>query len=76
MPTRQQTVRMPDGLEQAVRSRHPELADEPLALLIRAGLAVLAGWSLTEAVNGLRGRARYDGRIRLPDKPPDGGNPE
>lgn len=71
MPTRQQTIRMPDGLENAVRAYQSELADEPFAFIVRVALLVLLGWPVSEAVRVLRGQRSPTGRIKMPAKPPD-----
>lgn len=74
MPTRQQTVRIPDELEAAVRAQHSELRNESLSLIIRVALAGLAGWAIRDALPVLRGTTDPRG-LRIPDsltsKPPD-----
>lgn len=75
--TPQVTVRMPDGLEDAARSGatrsgHADLAQAPVSVLIRAGLAALAGWDLSEVLPRL---ASKTGARREPWKvgnPPNG----
>lgn len=71
--TQRRAARVSPEFEQAVRERlrgqHPELADSPISLLIRVGLAVLAGWSVKEAVAALRGSHNPHGSFRLPGEP-------
>lgn len=65
--------RVPRELEAAARSAAPELEHAPSAVLIRAGLAALAGLPVREAVRAARGGQR--GRARLPVWPPVGTAP-
>lgn len=55
MPTRYAAARVPDELTAAVRQARPELADASASVLIRAGLAVLAGYGPEEAISKARG---------------------
>jgi hypothetical protein len=64
MATPTRTAHIPPGLESAARANHPELANEPVAVLIRAGLAVLAGIAISDVIGQVRGRGRTS---RLPD---------
>ena len=66
MPTKQQSVRVPDGLERAARARHPELGDAPTAVLLRIGLALLAGVSLSEAIRFLAREPNSREKLRYP----------
>jgi hypothetical protein len=48
--TRRLVARVPEDLEAAARAQSPELAELPVSSLVRAGLAVLAGHSLADAL--------------------------
>lgn len=52
--TRQTNARVPEELETAVRKALPELTDESLSVLVRTGLAVLAGCNLCDAIEKAR----------------------
>lgn len=67
MPTVERKARVPDELLNAAREHHPELASESTAVLIRAGLAALAGIAIGEIVGQLRGKARTS-RVPVPGK--------
>jgi hypothetical protein len=67
MPTKQQSVRVPDGLESAARYAHPELTRVPTAALLRIGLAVLAGFSIPEAIRLLSREPDSRAKLRYPD---------
>jgi hypothetical protein len=55
MATRQTQTRIPEGLEAAVREAQPDLANEALSVLVRVGLAVLAGYGVAEALGKVKG---------------------
>jgi hypothetical protein len=69
MPTAQRKARIPRELEDAARARHPELADESVSVLIRAGLALLAGIAINEVIGQLRGKGRTS-RVPVPAADP------
>jgi hypothetical protein len=48
-------VRIPPELETAARANVPELADATSSVLVRVGLAVLAGLAIREAIQGAKG---------------------
>jgi hypothetical protein len=56
-------ARIPAELEAAARKAHPELAGQPISLVLRVGLAVLAGLSVGEAITRVRGKSG----TQLPD---------
>lgn len=56
MPTPRATVRIPPELDAAVREARPELADATPSVLIRAALALAAGWPIGEALAATRER--------------------
>lgn len=71
MATNQASIRIHPALEAAVREHNPELANADLSTLIRAGLGVLAGMSLVEALSASwtqhRGRKpRADAAVNSP----------
>jgi hypothetical protein len=70
MPTDARKVRIPRELEEAARAHHPELADETVSVLIRAGLALLADIAIKDVVGQLRGKARTS-PVPVPGKADD-----
>jgi len=73
MPTEARKVRIPRELEDAARAAHPELADETASVLVRAGLALLAGFAIHEVVGQLRGQGRTS-RVPVPGTGPKPGH--
>jgi hypothetical protein len=68
MPTPSSAIRIPPELEAAARAGHPELANENISVLVRAGLAVLAGLAVGEVIGQLRGKGRGS-RLPIPSQP-------
>ena len=68
MPTRQLNVSIPEGLEAAVRANRADLADEPTSVLVRAGLAVLAGIAVSQVMSKHRTQRVPDGVTDLKAK--------
>lgn len=54
--TRTRAARIPEGLEAAARAGTPEFAGFGISELVRAALAVLAGYSKADAASIARGR--------------------
>jgi hypothetical protein len=55
MTTRMLQGRVPRELEAAARAAAPELADAPVSVVLRAGLAALAGLPVPDAIRSARG---------------------
>jgi hypothetical protein len=67
MATPTRSMRIPETLEAAARAGAPELAAVGIGDLVRAALAVLAGYSRTEAAalaRGVRGQV-----LTMPESP-------
>ena len=61
MPTRQMHVTIPPALEAAARANRTDLADAPTSVLVRAGLAVLAGIAVSQVASQYRTQRVPDG---------------
>jgi hypothetical protein len=65
MGTPPMTVRVPTELLSAAKTAHPELANETDSVLIRAGLAMLAGIAISKVIGELRGKGQTN-RVPIP----------
>jgi len=54
--TRRAVARIPEGLEAAARASSPELAALDMSMLLRVGLAVLAGHPVPDALDVARAK--------------------
>ena len=68
-PTPRVAARIPDDLMNAARARSPELADASPSLLIRIGLAVLAGFTVAKALESVTYKPVPTGGRQIDFKP-------
>jgi hypothetical protein len=62
-------VRVPPELITAARANNPEIADKEISVLIRIGLALLAGFTVKSALDNL-GQSRGSKLPNMPDTGP------
>jgi hypothetical protein len=63
-------ARVPESLIDAAKANHPELADETMSVIIRVGLAVLAGVAISKAIDSVKNKNYKTERLEFSIKSP------